>query len=63
MKDSQFNKLMKQTQQKAEQAAKARRPKGFDPTLDATRSAGDPHVDDAGVDREQMFKEMKRREF
>ncbi|MDQ6926491.1 MAG: hypothetical protein M3154_09680 [Candidatus Eremiobacteraeota bacterium] len=63
MNDKQFAKLMKQTQQKAEQAAKARKPKGFDPTLDATRSAGDPHTDDTGVEREQMFKEMRRREF
>lgn len=59
--DKQLAKLIKRTTAKAEQAAKARRPRGYDPTLAATRP---PDADeDAAVDRTAFFKEMKRREF
>ncbi|MFN8581497.1 MAG: hypothetical protein U0163_11040 [Gemmatimonadaceae bacterium] len=34
--------------------------KSYDATLDATRSSGD---EDAALEAQRMFKEMKRREF
>lgn len=59
MKDNQLQKLLKKTQAKAE--AKAARPRpSFDATLDATKKPG---TDDAPGDAEEIFKEMKRREF
>ena len=61
MDDKKIAKLIRKNAAKAEQAAKARRGKGYDPTLDATRGTG---TDDAtGIERQQFFKEMKRREF
>lgn len=58
MNDKQLAKLIKQTSQKAEQKiAKRNTVRAFDPTL-AKRE-----VEDKDVEREQMFKDMKRREF
>ncbi|MBU6366940.1 MAG: hypothetical protein KJT01_12080 [Gemmatimonadetes bacterium] len=58
MKESQFKALMKKT------AAKAAQPKptraSFDPTLDATRGRTEPVQ---GTEAEEIFREMKRREF
>lgn len=59
MNDKQLAKLIKQNQAKA--AAKAARPrtgKAFDPTL-VTKT----QEDDADLERQQLFKELKRREF
>jgi hypothetical protein len=59
--DKKIAKLIRKNAAKAEQAAKARRGRAFDPTLDATRGTS---TDDAtGIERQQFFKEMKRREF
>jgi hypothetical protein len=54
VKDNQLQKLLKKTQ--AQAAAKAAKPRpSFDATLEAT--------DDTPGDAEEIFKEMKRREF
>lgn len=63
MDDKQLAKLIKQTAAKAEQAAKSRRPRGYDPTLAATRPRDEAADDDSAVERSAFFKEMKRREF
>lgn len=58
MNDKQLAKLIKKTAQKAEQnVAKKNTVRTFDPTL------GKREVEDSDVEREQMFKDMKRREF
>ncbi|MDF1503983.1 hypothetical protein [Roseisolibacter sp. H3M3-2] len=59
MNDKQLAKLIKQNQAKA--AAKATKPRGgkaFDPTLVTKKED-----DDADIERQQLFKELKRREF
>jgi hypothetical protein len=57
--EKQLAKLIKQNQQKAvAKSAKARQIKAFDPTL-VTKQEDD----DANIEREQLFKELKRREF
>lgn len=58
MKDSQFKALMKKTAAKAAQPKKA--PRSFDPTLEATRGRAEPVQ---GTEAEEIFREMKRREF
>ena len=61
MDDKQLAKLIRKNAQKAEKAANARRGRAYDSTIDATRGT---NADDAtGVERQQFFKEMKRREF
>lgn len=58
MNDKQLAKLIKKTAAKAEQnIAKKNTVRTFDPTLPRQ------DVEDADVERAQMFKEMKRREF
>ncbi len=57
MKDSQLKALLKKTAAKAEQN-KPKDRKSFDTTLDATRRANEQ----AG-EANDLFKEMKRREF
>ncbi|MEN9507458.1 MAG: hypothetical protein RLZZ621_21 [Gemmatimonadota bacterium] len=59
MKDAQLKALLKKTQTKAAQVKKPNR-QGYDPTLKATRGI-DEGVE--GTDAEDIFKEMKRREF
>ncbi len=59
MKDSQLKALIKKTTAKASQPKKTER-KSFDPTLDATRAGTEPLT---GTEAEEIFKEMKRREF
>jgi hypothetical protein len=59
MKDSQLKALIKKTAAKAAQPKKPIRP-NFDPTLEATRGGKEPI---AGTEAEEIFKEMKRREF
>jgi hypothetical protein len=49
---------MKKTAAKAAQPKKA--PKSFDPTLEATRGRAEPVQ---GTEAEEIFREMKRREF
>ncbi|MCU0634109.1 MAG: hypothetical protein MUE41_04470 [Gemmatimonadaceae bacterium] len=58
MKDNQLAKLLKQTQQKAEKSINKRPSKSYDPTL-VTKKV----VEDADIEREKLFKELKRREF
>ena len=60
MKDSQLQKLLKKTQAKAEAKASKPRP-SFDATLEATKKRG-ADEEDRG-EAEEIFKEMKRREF
>jgi hypothetical protein len=56
--EKQLAKLIKQNQAKAAaKAAKPRPGKAFDPTL-VTKEE-----DDADLERQQLFKELKRREF
>ena len=58
MNDKQLAKLIKQTAAKAEKnIAKKNTVRAFDPTLNKRE------VEDSDVEREQMFKDMKRREF
>ena len=58
MNDKQLAKLIKKTAAKAEKnIAKKNTVRAFDPTL-AKRD-----VEDKDVEREHMFKEMRRREF
>jgi hypothetical protein len=59
MKDSQLKALIKKTTAKASQPKKQARA-SFDPTLDATRGDTEPLN---GTEAEEIFKEMKRREF
>jgi len=58
----QIAKLIRKNAAKAEKLAKARQGKAYDATLDATRPE-EPETDDAAVERQHFFKEMKRREF
>lgn len=58
MKDNQMAKLLKQTQQKAEKAISKKPSKNYDPTL-VTKKV----VEDEDIEREKLFKELKRREF
>jgi hypothetical protein len=57
--DKQLAKLIRQNAAKAEKKANARKGRTFDPTLDATQGADDEN----DLERQRMFKEMKRREF
>jgi hypothetical protein len=59
MKDAQLKALLKKTAAKAAQQKKPARG-SFDPTLDATRGGTEPVQ---GTEAEEIFKEMKRREF
>jgi len=59
MKDSQLQALLKKTAAKASQQKKPNRA-SFDATLDATRGGKEPV---SGTEAEEIFKEMKRREF
>ena len=60
MKDSQLKALIKKTTAKASQPRKPAR-KSFDPTLDATRTGEAEPLE--GSEAQEIFKEMKRREF
>ena len=59
MKDSQLAALIRKTAAKASQPKKPARA-SFDSTLEATRGGKEPI---AGTEAEEIFKEMKRREF
>ncbi len=59
MNEKELQALLRKTQKKAAQKATKPRPV-FDPTLEATRPASDPFDND---EAQQIFKEMKRREF
>lgn len=59
MKESQFKALMKKTAAKAAQPKKPTR-SSFDPTLEATRGKTEPVQ---GTEADEIFREMKRREF
>ena len=57
MDDKQLAKLVRQNAAKAEKLAKARKSRRYDTTLPPEADA------DEDIEREQFFKEMKRREF
>ena len=57
MDAKQLAKLVRQNAAKAEKLAKARQSRRYDKTLPP------PRDEDADVEREHFFKEMKRREF
>lgn len=59
MKDSQLQALLRKTAAKASQQKKPTKAT-FDSTLDATRGGKEPIQ---GTEAEEIFKEMKRREF
>lgn len=59
MKDAQLKALLKKTAAKAAQQKKPNKG-SFDPTLDVTQKGVDPL---AGSEADEIFKEMKRREF
>jgi hypothetical protein len=58
--DKKLAKLIRKNAAKAENLAKARQGRAYDPTLAATRGPEDVEND---LERQRMFKEMKRREF
>jgi len=58
--EKQLAKLIRQNAAKAEKKATARKGRKFDPTLEATRDSAEEEND---IERQRMFKEMKRREF
>lgn len=60
--DKQLAKLIRKNVAKVEKAAKAKQTRRYDPTLAATRGTKEEDGD-VEVEREQFFKEMKRREF
>jgi hypothetical protein len=60
--DKQLAKLIRKNVAKVEKAAKAKQTRKYDPTLAATRGTTEEDGD-VEVEREQFFKEMKRREF
>lgn len=60
--DKQLAKLIRKNVAKVEKAAKAKQTRKYDPTLAATRGTTEEDGD-IEVEREQFFKEMKRREF
>jgi len=60
--DKQLAKLIRKNVAKVEKAAKAKQARTYDPTLAATRGTTEEDGD-VEVEREQFFKEMKRREF
>jgi ribosomal protein S21 len=57
MNEKQLAKLIKKNAAKAAKLAKAREGRAYDPTVPP------PRDNDTDVEREQFFKEMKRREF
>jgi len=57
MDEKQLAKLVRQNAAKAEKLAKSRSSRRFDKTLPPSRD------EDADLEREHFFKEMKRREF
>lgn len=57
MDEKQLAKLVRQNAAKAEKLAKARQSRRYDKTLPPSAE------DDADLEREQFFKEMRRREF
>ena len=60
--DKQLAKLIRKNVAKVEKAVKAKQARTYDPTLAATRGTTEEDGD-IEVEREQFFKEMKRREF
>ncbi|HUQ81783.1 MAG TPA: hypothetical protein VM076_11615 [Gemmatimonadaceae bacterium] len=62
MDDKQLAKLIRKNVAKVEKAATAKQKRTYDPTLAATRGTKEQDAD-TEVEREQFFKEMKRREF
>lgn len=59
MKDAQLKALIRKTSSKASKQKKPARG-SFDSTLDATRSGSEPVQ---GSEADEIFREMKRREF
>ena len=62
MDEKQLAKLIRQNAAKAEKLTMARKSKKYDPTLAATQGEEESD-DDSSLERQQFFKDMKRREF
>ena len=62
MDDKQLAKLIRKNAAKVEKLSEARKGKGYDPTLTATRGKNEEDAKDRD-ERDRFFKEMKRREF
>ncbi len=62
MDDKQLAKLIRKNAAKVEKLSNARKGKAYDPTLTATRGESTETPDETN-ERDQFFKEMKRREF
>ena len=62
MDDKQLAKLIRKNVAKVEKAVKAKQSRTYAPTLAASRGTTEEDGD-VEVEREQFFKEMKRREF
>jgi hypothetical protein len=60
MNEKQLAALIRKNVGLAEQRARRKQNKTYDATLDATRPTG---AEDDNSDAQEMFKEMKRREF
>ena len=58
MDEKQLAKLIRKNAEKAEKLSKSRAGKKYDQTLPQT-----PDDEDASIDRDHFFKEMKKREF
>jgi hypothetical protein len=62
MNEAQLKKLLKQTQAKAA-AAKPKKNRTYDATLDATRPKQSEEEEAATSDARDLFQQMKKREF
>jgi hypothetical protein len=62
MNDAQLQKLLKKTQAAAA-AAKPKKKRTYDATLDATRPAKSEEDEAADADAADLFQQMKKREF
>ena len=61
MNEAQLKKLLKKTQEAA--ASKPKKNRTYDATLDATRPAQTQEEEAASSDAQELFQQMKKREF
>ena len=62
MNEAQLKALLRKTQ-KAAEAAKPKKNRTYDATLDATRPPTDEATEAANADAADLFQQMKKREF
>ena len=62
MNDAQLQKLLRKTQAQAA-AAKPKKNRSYDATLDATRPARSEAEEEKNNDAKDLFQQMKKREF